>query len=144
MKAFGLGRVGRDVELRYTPDGSAVANVSLAFNWGKKGDDGKRSTTWVDAALWNKQAEALAAHLIKGTAVAVTLSDVHIETFQARDGTPGSKIVARVDSLEFAGGGQQQGAAPAQAPARAPAPAPRPAAPKTATGFDDMDDDIPF
>ena len=44
MKAQGLARIGKDAEVRYTPGGTAVANVSLAFTFGKKGDDGKRPT----------------------------------------------------------------------------------------------------
>ena len=60
MKAFGLARIGRDVELRTTQSGETVAGLSLAFSFGKKGADGKRPTQWVDASLWGKRAEALA------------------------------------------------------------------------------------
>lgn len=144
---YGLARLGRDCELRYTADGKPVASLSLAFNYGRKDDSGKRPTTWVDAALWDKRAEQLAEHLRKGTSLVVTLRDVHIETFDKRDGGQGSKIVATVADLEFAGpppdAALAQAPAPRQAPARAPAAAPRPA-PKSNTGFDDMDDDIPF
>jgi single-strand DNA-binding protein len=40
-----------------------VANVSLAFTYGKKGDDGKRPTQWVDASLWGQRAESLAPYI---------------------------------------------------------------------------------
>ena len=133
---FGLARLGRDAELRATPKGEHVARLSLAFTWGTKGDDGKRAVLWVDGNFWGKRAEALSQYLTKGSLVSVTLEDVHMETFQSQ-GVDRTKMVGRVGSLDLAGG-TQQAAAPAQAP-KPPAPAPRPG-----SGFDDMDDDIPF
>ena len=138
MKANGLARIGRDVELRHTPNGEAVANLSLAFTYGKRDSDGKRPTQWVEAALWGKRAESLAPHLLKGQQVVAYLEDVSIQTFRKQDGTDGVKLAARVGDLELIAG---QGEAQQQAPAPTRAPAPRPAAP---SGFDDMDDDIPF
>lgn len=145
LQCFGLARVGRDTEVREAGD-SAVANVSLAFNYGRKGDDGRKPTQWVEGALWGKRAEALAPYLLKGQAVAVTLEDVHIETFQNRDGGEGHKLVGKIIAIDLAGSPPQQGtAAPAQR--QAPAPAPRPAArapaPATRGGFEDFDD-VPF
>ncbi len=142
MKSFGLARIGRDVELRRTGGGDAVASLSLAFSYGRKGEDGKRPTQWVDAALWGKRAEALAPYLLKGGLVAVTLEEVHIETFQGSNG-PGHKLVGKVLDIELAGGGEKPSATrPSPAPAaRAPAPQ-RAAAP--VSSFDDMDSDIPF
>lgn len=145
---FGMARIGRDVELRYTPQGDAVANVSLAFNYGRKGQDGKMPTQWVDGSLWGQRAEALAQYLTKGTRVAVTLDDVHIETFQARDGSQGHKLAGRISNLEF-GSSPQQGnqgqPQQAQQPVQRPAPPPRPAPPQQpAANLADMDDDIPF
>jgi len=52
MKVIGLCRIGKDVELRYSPNGDAVATLALAFTFGKKGTDGRRPTQWIDAALW--------------------------------------------------------------------------------------------
>lgn len=144
MQLIGLARLGRDAELRHTANGDAVANLSLAFNYGRKGEDGKRPTQWVDATLWGKRAEALVDYLTKGTAVAVTLDDPHDEEYTDRSGEVRHKLVGTVSAIELAGGGQQRdgsGMAPAPRPAAAPraaAPAPKPA------GFDDMDDDIPF
>ena len=90
--------------------------------------------------------------MTKGTAIFAVLEDVHIEVYRTRDGGDKAKLVARVASLEFVGsrdrdaGGNQGDARPAQGSAPAPAAAPpdrRPAA-STGSGFDDMDDDIPF
>jgi single-strand DNA-binding protein len=116
MKLIGLARLGRDVELRTTPQGEVVCNLALAYNYGRKDSDGKQQSTWVEAALWGKRADALQQYLVKGQLLCVTLSDLHIETYQKNDGTGGSKLIARVDDVEFAGsapgqqsGGQQQG-----------------------------------
>lgn len=105
-KMYGLARIGRDAELRFTPSGEAVANLSLAFSYGKK-ENGNRSTQWVDGSLWGRRAEALAQYLTKGTMVMVTLDDVHIEEFQGKNG-PGHKLAGRIEGVEFAGGSQQQ------------------------------------
>lgn len=130
---FGLARIGRDVVTRQA-GADVVANISLAFSYGKKGADGKRPTQWVDATMWGKRAEALAPYLLKGGLVSVTLEDVCIETYQGANGE-GHKLVGKVSQIELAGGGQaRQQAAPAPAPRPSPRPAPR----------DDMDMDVPF
>jgi single-strand DNA-binding protein len=142
MKANGLARLGKDAEIRYLPNGDAVASLALAFSYGKKDESGKRPTQWVDASLWGKRAESLNQYLIKGTQVVAYLDDVRIETYEGKNGT-GSKLVARVADLELVAGNAapQQAAAPRQAQRPAPAPAPKPS---TGSGFDDMDDQIPF
>jgi len=166
MKVIGLARIGRDAEVRFTPNGDAVCNLALAFSYGKKADGQKyRPTQWVDASMWGKRAEALAPYLNAGGLVDVILSDVHIEEYEGKNGT-GSKLVGRVLEIDLAGGGegggQQQGggqrsqdpqqrqAPPAQS--RAPAPNQRTSAPAqrapqrqtSSTSFDDLDSDIPF
>ena len=140
-KLFGLARIGRDAEIRYIPSGEAVASLSLAFTRRVKGE---KLTDWVDGALWGKRAEALAPYLLKGGLVAVTLEDVHIETFRKQDGTDSVKLAGRVIDVELAGGNDRAAAPPAAprpAPAARPAPT-RPAAP-AGGGFDDLDD-VPF
>lgn len=164
----GVFRLGRDAELRRTPDGKAVVNLALAFNYGRKGDDGKRPTQWVEASLWEQRAEALAPYLRKGEAISCTLSDPHIETYEGQNGQ-GHKLVARVLDLELISGqgdrqqgnqgnqrpstSGQQDVRPAQqqAPARngyaeaRGGGAPRQPTQGGASGFDDFDDKtIPF
>jgi single-strand DNA-binding protein len=157
-KLYGIARLGRDIEIRDVGNPSQpVGNLSLAFNYGKKDPQtGKRPTQWIDGTLWGARADSLAPYLLKGASILVTLDDVHIETFTKGDGAPGHKMVGRVSDIDLAGAPpagqaapQQQAAAPRQAaparqaPARTAVPAQRQAAP-AATGFDDMDDDIPF
>jgi len=138
MKANGLARIGKDAEVRYTPSGAAVANVSLAFTYGKKGDDGKRPTQWVDASLWGQRVESLAPYLTKGKQIVAYLEDVHIQTYTKGDGTQASKMAARIADLEFVAGGEQAESQPRQQPKPQAAPQ------SQGSGFDDMDDDIPF
>jgi single-strand DNA-binding protein len=138
MKANGLARIGKDAEVRFTPGGTAVANVSLAFTYGKKGDDGKRPTQWVDASLWGQRAESLAPYIKKGGQIVAYLEDVSIQTFTKGDGTQATKMVARLVDLEFVSGGEQASSQPK------PQPKPQAAPQSHGSGFDDMDDDIPF
>lgn len=147
MQLIGLARLGRDAEARTVGD-NTVANLSLAFDYYDPKAEKKRSTTWIDAALWGKQATSLEQYLTKGTQVCVTVDDLHMETYQGQRGD-GVKLVGKVSAIKLAGGRQDAGApAPAPAPRPAPAPAPRAAAPAvgggSGGGFDDMDDDIPF
>lgn len=152
MKITGVARLGRDAELRYTTDSQAVCNLSLAFTYGRKGQDGKRPTQWVDASLWGKQAEALQPYLLRGQQVDVTCRDGHIETFNKNDGAVGTKLVATVVLIDLVGsapqqdaqGGQRQPQAPRQAPPARQQPQRTAPPPTNGSGFDDMDDDIPF
>lgn len=107
MEATGLARLGKDAELRTTQSGETVASIALAFSYGRKDANGNRPTQWVDASLWGKRAEALAPHLRKGGQVYVVLEDVHIQTFEGRNG-PGHKLAARIVQLELAGPAPQQ------------------------------------
>ncbi len=134
---FGLARLGRDCELRNTQDGTAVASLSLAMDY-RNGRE--KAVQWTEGALWGKPAEALAQYLVKGKLVCVTLDDVHIEEYPKRDGGTGTKLVGRVSKLELAGGRDdgERTAPPVQR--QAPKPPPK----SSASGFDDMDDDIPF
>lgn len=146
---IGLARIGRDAEVRYTQDGTQVAGVSLAFNYGRKDPNtGNKPTQWVDGSLWGQRAESLAPYLKKGTKVVVTLDDPHIEEFQRQDGTRGSKLVGRITAIEFAshleGSSQPHPSEPVQTyqpPRQQPTANPYQA---PVDNLADMDDDIPF
>lgn len=107
-------RIANDPIIRNTQDGTPVIGLSLPCEYGRKGQDGKKPTQWVDASLWGKQAEALAPYLVKGQFVAFTLDDVHIEEYQS-GGTTRSKLVGRVSHIKLVGGkpeGQQSAPKP--------------------------------
>ena len=141
MQLIGLARLGRNAEARTVGD-NTVANLSLAFDYYDPKAEKKRSTTWIDAALWGKQATSLEQYLVKGTQVCCTVDDLHMETFQGRNGE-GTKLVGRVTSIKLAGG-RQDAAAPAPAAAPRTAPAPRPAAAPSGGFAADDDFDVPF
>lgn len=148
MKSSGLFRIGRDCEVRFLPNGDAVTNVSLAFNHGKQDQDGKRPTQWIEGVLFGKRAETLAPMLTKGSQHVFHMSDLHIQTYQKNDGTEGVKLAGRIDDVELtdrrdAPAPQIQQATQQRPQAPAQRPAPR-QAPRPASGFDDMDDDVPF
>lgn len=135
----GLFTLGRDAENRTTAGGTTVVQIAVAYNYGRKGDDGKRPSQWLRLSMFGKQAEALAPHLTKGKQVSLIVRDLHINTFTKQDGTAGTALEGVADFDDFARGQQRQDAAPAPAPRPAPAPPP-----KASSGFEDMDDDIPF
>ena len=159
-KVILIGNLGRDPEVRYTPNGSAVCNVSLATtrNWKSK-DSGERQeeTEWHRVVFFDRLAEIAGEYLKKGRPVYV---EGRLKTRKWTDKDGVEKYTTEIIAQEMtmlggreggAGGGGDEGGyepraeAPRRAapPPRAPAPAPRPA-PKSSTGFDDMDDDIPF
>jgi single-strand DNA-binding protein len=138
---YGLARLGRDCELRVIKSsGETVADLSLAFSYGRKGEDGKKPTQWVNGSMWGKRAERLAPYLLKGGLVMVTLEDVHIEEYTKQDGSTASKLVGRVLDVQLAGGGEREEAPKPVPPVQKAAPAK-----KAASGWDDMDEEpIPF
>lgn len=151
MYLQGLARLGRDIEIRYLTDGTPVGSLALAFDYGRKGQDGKRPTQWIDATIWGERAEKLAEYLTRGAQISVILSDPHVETFDRRDGGQGVRLAAKVLELQFAGGQRSEQQSPqrpaqTQRPAHQPAQrqAQRPAPQQASSGFDDMDDSIPF
>lgn len=109
---FETFRIGNDPELRYTPgnNSTAVVNLSLAYNYGRKDEaTGKRPTQWVDAVLWGTQAENVIEYLHKGGEVTCTLDDVHLEEFQrSNNGGTGYKLTGRISRLKLVGGAPQQ------------------------------------
>lgn len=143
-KLIGLARLGDDARLRQAGSGDSVANLSLAFNYGKKDAHGKQPTTWVDASLWGKRADSLAQYLVKGQQVFVVMSDVHIETYEGKNGQ-GHKLVARIDDIQFAGSRQDGQSQSQQRPAeqaRSTQQQRQPA--QQAAQLDDFEGDIPF
>lgn len=139
-KLYGMMRVGKDADIRTTGN-DTVVNLSLAYNYGRKPQDGgHQPSQWIDAAFWGDRAARVAPWLTKGSQHCFTISDVHIQEYTTRDGGVGYKLAGRVDDVEL--GAKLTTAAPA--PQRQQAPAPRQAPKAQSSGFDDMDNSIPF
>ncbi|KGM40810.1 single-stranded DNA-binding protein [Aquabacterium sp. NJ1] len=169
-KVILIGNLGRDPEVRYTPNGAAVCNVSVATtrNWKDKNSGDKvEETEWHRVVFYDRLAEIAGEYLKKGRPVYVE-GRLKTRKWQDKDGKDNytTEIVAEQMQLLGGreggggggggyGGGNQGGgddfnqeapsapSRPAARPAAAQRPAPAPA-PKSSTGFDDMDDDIPF
>lgn len=135
---IGLFTLGRDAELRSTSGGDQVATMAVAYNYGRKGQDGKQPTQWVKASLWGDRAGKLSEYLLKGKQFFMQIDDLHVATFKKSDGSEGVSLEGRVGQVEFVRSGEPR----AEAPPPPPRPAPRPA--PASSGFEDMDDDIPF
>lgn len=131
------GQLGKDAEIKYMPNGDAVASFSVADSQGKD-----KPTIWWNCSLFGKRAESLSPYLLKGSAVTVSGSVTERE-WTDKEGGKRKSIDVRVQDIALQGG--KRDAAPQQAPQRQ-AQAPQRQAPKPAGGggFEDMDDDIPF
>ncbi|HMQ92494.1 MAG TPA: single-stranded DNA-binding protein [Amaricoccus sp.] len=106
-----LARVVADAELR-TVGSQQVANVRLASDTGF-GD--RKSTLWINGAVWGARAEKLAPMLVKGGQVFVS-GELSQREYQAKDGGKGLSLELRIAELQFAGSkvdGGQRAAAPA-------------------------------
>lgn len=126
MITIGLVRIGNEPVMRYLPDGKPVLDLSLAYNYGRKDDSGNRPTQWVNATLYGDRAQKLMPYLGKGSQVLVALEDMHIDTYQKRDGTQGSSMKARIGNIELVGKPKEE----------------KPAA--STASINELDDDIPF
>ena len=152
---------GRDPEIRYLPSGQAVANISIATTSRRKdrtSGETVEDTQWHRVTFYDRLAEIAGEYVKKGRPIyiegrlkygkytdqagveknTVDIIATEMQLLGAREGMGGPS-----------GGGDDEGGAPARRPAAAPRPAAsaaptgKPAA-KPASGFDDMDDDIPF
>ena len=166
-KVILIGNCGRDPEVRYTPSGTAICNVSVATSSRRKDKASGESiedTQWHRVTFYDRLAEIAGEYLKKGKPVYIE-GRLKYGKYTDKDGIERNTVDIVAEQMQMLGGrdggGEEGGGSggysraprggddeggerPARPAARpAPAPAPRPA-PKAATGFDDMDDDIPF
>ncbi len=99
LKIFGNGTLGRDAEMRYTPNGNANLQWTMAFNTGF-GDN--KTTTWVRCTLWGKRAESIAnmGAMTKGKRIGV-VGTFSAREYQDKDGVTRMSLDVNVDELEF-------------------------------------------
>lgn len=172
-KVIIVGNLGRDPEMRSFPSGGQVANVTIATTdrWkDRQTGEMKEATEWHRVVFGDRLAEIVGQYLRKGSQVYVEGS-LHTRKWTDQSGVEKYSTEIRAFQMQMLGsrqgagqGGHDDGAAgdgggyeqaprrAAPAPASAPAAAPRPApaapaagqAPRAASGFEDMDDDIPF
>lgn len=162
-KVILMGNCGRDPEIRYLPSGQAVANVSVATSSRRKDKNTGESietTEWHRVTFYDRLAEIAGEYVKKGRPIYVE-GRIKYGKYTDQSGVEKNTVDIIATELQLLGGREGMGApagddegggappprrmppptprAPAPAPAARQAPAPRPA-----SGFDDMDDDIPF
>lgn len=80
-----IGRLTKDPELRYTPNGTAVASFTLAVGRARPNQQGERETDFIPIVVWQKQAENCANYIGKGSLVAVE-GRLQVRTYDGKDG----------------------------------------------------------
>ncbi|MDQ6680127.1 MAG: single-stranded DNA-binding protein [Pseudomonadota bacterium] len=158
-KVIIIGNLGRDPEVRYTPSGSAVCNIGVATtrSWkNKESGDKVEETEWHRVVFYDRLAEIAGEYLKKGRSVYV---EGRLKTRKWQDKENVERFTTEIiaEEMKMLGGREGMGGnadegggasyaerpAPASRPAAAAGAAAKPAA-KSSTGFNDMDDDIPF
>lgn len=144
-----IGNLGRDPELRYTPNGRPVATFSVAVNQATKNQQSGEwieATDWFRVSVWGDRAERAAENLRKGSRVFVD-GRFRTREYETNDGRKGMSLdvsadnVMGLDKREQEGGftgapGGSTGAAPSGAPAGGP---------PSGGGYDDTEiDELPF
>jgi single-strand DNA-binding protein len=165
-KVIIVGNLGKDPEMRSFPSGDQVANVTIATTdkWkDKQSGEMKEATEWHRVVFNGRLAEIVGQYLRKGSQVYVEGS-LRTRKWTDQSGVEKYTTEIRADQMQMLGsrqgmggpgaGGHDDGggyeaprqSAPASRPSAPPAPrqAPAPAPSKASSGFDDMDDDIPF
>lgn len=95
-----IGRLTKDPELRYTPNGKAVAGFTLAVDRPFKNQQGERETDFINIVVWGSQAENCANYLSKGKLAAVD-GRLQIRTFDGQDGQRRWITEVVADSVRF-------------------------------------------
>ena len=103
-----IGRLTRDAELKYTPNGFAISNFSIAVNRRRKnGEQWVEEANFFDITLYGKSAESLKQYLIKGKQVAVD-GELRQDRWE-QDGQPRSRVVIAANNIQLLGGGGSSG-----------------------------------
>jgi single-strand DNA-binding protein len=98
-----IGNLGRDPEMNYTPDGTAVCKFSIAVSKVTgKGTDRRETTTWYNVTAWRNLAEMLSTHLKKGQQVFIQ-GDLNVRQYTTKDGREGTSLDVTVEKFQFVG-----------------------------------------
>ena len=105
-----VGNLGRDPELRYTPQGNAVCNFSMATNEKRRDKSGDLQdiTTWFRITLWGRQAENASKYLQKGSPVYIE-GRLKLDEWTDRDGNTRQTLDVTATDMQFISGGRTDG-----------------------------------
>ncbi len=103
-KVFLIGNLTRDPELRYTPSGTAVADLRVAINRRFNTQDGqsREETCFVDITMWARQAEVAAKYLKKGNSVFIE-GRLHLDEWENSNGERRTKLRVIAERFQFIG-----------------------------------------
>ncbi len=106
-KIIVVGNLGRDPELRYTPQGNAVCDFSVATNEKRRDKSGELQSvvTWFKITLWGKQAENASKYLTKGSSVYIE-GRLRIEEWTDRDSNKRFSLEVNATDMQFLSGGR--------------------------------------
>ena len=105
-----VGNLGRDPELRYTPQGNAVCSFSMATNEKRRDKAGEfqNVTTWFRITLWGNQAENASKYLTKGRQCYIE-GKLRVEEWTDRDGINRQSLEVNATDMQFLGGTERSG-----------------------------------
>jgi len=105
-KVIVVGNLGRDPELRYTPQGTAVCSFSVATSEKRRDKAGEfqEITTWFRVTTWGKQAETASKYLTKGRPVYIE-GRLRVDEYTDRDGKNRYSLELNASDMHFIGGG---------------------------------------
>lgn len=108
-KVILIGNLTRDIELRHTQGGLAIAKLGMAVNRKfTSGGEQKESTCFVDLTAFGRQAEVLSQYVSKGSPLFVE-GRLEYSTWEAQDGGKRSKLEVVIENFQFLGGGRAGG-----------------------------------
>lgn len=121
-KVILVGNLGRDAELRYTPNGAAVATLNLATTetWNDKAGQKQEKTEWHRIVLWGKSAESLSDYLVKGKQIYIE-GRLQTRQWNDKDGNKRYTTEIRGDRVVLLGGGGNGGGRRQESPRDVPA-----------------------
>ena len=96
-----VGNVGRDAELKYTPQGVAVCDFSVAVNKVTgKGESRKEKTTWFKVTVWRERAETASQYIKKGMKIMV-IGEVDARAYTDKNGQPVASLDLTANDFKF-------------------------------------------
>ena len=109
-KVIIIGRTTRDLELRYTPSGTAVAGFAIANNKSyTQGGEKKEQVSYFDCVVWSKLAEVMTEYVKKGTQIAIE-GRLSQRRWDDQNGNKKSKTEIIVETFQFVGGMKEKDA----------------------------------
>lgn len=109
-KVMLIGNLTRDPEVRHTPKGTAVGDLSMAINQSYKGQDGqiREEVCYVDVVTWGRQAETCKEYLSKGSPIFVE-GRLQLDQWETKEGEKRSRLRVRAERIQFLGRGKGGG-----------------------------------